>query len=57
MPLHEAASRGHLDVIHVLLSFNAPIRPRTAANDIPSALALRNGHFQVATFLGKNKIF
>lgn len=44
VPLHEAASAGHKDVIQVLLSMNAPVNPRTLADDVPADLARRNGH-------------
>ncbi|XP_063973343.1 tyrosine-protein kinase Shark isoform X2 [Diachasmimorpha longicaudata] len=44
VPLHEAASAGQREVIKVLLSMNAPVHPRTLADDIPESLARRNGH-------------
>lgn len=52
VPLHEAASRGHIEVVQALLSLNAPVRPRTNNNDTPATIAARNGHFQCATLLG-----
>ncbi|XP_063220076.1 tyrosine-protein kinase Shark-like [Bacillus rossius redtenbacheri] len=55
VPLHEAASRGHKDVVNVLLSLNAPANPRTSANEIPADLALRNGHFECAQILQNYK--
>ncbi|XP_043482946.1 tyrosine-protein kinase Shark [Leptopilina heterotoma] len=51
VPLHEAASRGHKDVIEVLLSLNAPVNPRTLADDVPADLAKRNGHSECEKFL------
>ncbi|XP_012260350.2 tyrosine-protein kinase Shark isoform X1 [Athalia rosae] len=51
VPLHEAASRGHSTVIQVLLSMNAPVNPRTIADDIPADLARRNGHIDCAKLL------
>lgn len=51
VPLHEAASRGHKEVVQVLLSLNAPLRPRTLANDTPADLARRNNHLECAKIL------
>ena len=55
VPLHEAAIRGNKDVIQVLLSLNAPVNPRTLADDVPADLAKRNGHFECEKFLRKYK--
>lgn len=54
VPLHEAASRGHKEVIEVLLSLNAPVNPRTLADDVPADLAKRNSHSECEKFLRKN---
>ncbi|XP_051153972.1 tyrosine-protein kinase Shark [Leptopilina boulardi] len=51
VPLHEAASRGHKEVIEVLLSLNAPVNPRTLADDVPADLAKRNSHSECEKFL------
>ncbi|XP_033227086.1 tyrosine-protein kinase Shark isoform X2 [Belonocnema kinseyi] len=51
VPLHEAACRGLKDVIEVLLSLNAPVNPRTLADDVPADLARRNGHTECENFL------
>lgn len=56
VPLHEAASRGHKEVIEILLSANAPMNPRTKNNKIPADLARRNGHLECEEILS-NKIF
>lgn len=53
VPLHEAASAGHKEVIQVLLSMNAPVKPRTLADDIPADLARRNGHTECLKLLRK----
>ncbi|XP_001602126.1 tyrosine-protein kinase Shark [Nasonia vitripennis] len=51
VPLHEAASRGHEEVIQILLSANAPVYPRTLANDVPADLAKINGHTECERIL------
>ncbi|KAJ8681018.1 hypothetical protein QAD02_016805 [Eretmocerus hayati] len=51
VPLHEAASRGHLEVIQILLSANAPVNPRTLSDDVPADLAKRNGHIECEKIL------
>ena len=53
VPLHEAASRGLKEVVRVLLSLNAPVNPRTIANETPADLAKRNGHYECARILSK----
>ncbi|XP_011302292.1 tyrosine-protein kinase shark isoform X2 [Fopius arisanus] len=51
VPLHEAASAGQREVIKVLLSMNAPVHPRTLADDTPENLARRNGHTECIKLL------
>ncbi|XP_014214206.1 tyrosine-protein kinase shark [Copidosoma floridanum] len=46
VPLHEAASRGHREVIEILLSANAPVNPRTLDDEVPADLAKQNGHLE-----------
>ncbi|KAI5712841.1 hypothetical protein M8J75_011667 [Diaphorina citri] len=46
VPLHEAASGGHKDVVLVLMALNAPIRPRTQDNETPAELARQAGHLE-----------
>ncbi|EFA10985.1 tyrosine-protein kinase Shark [Tribolium castaneum] len=51
VPLHEAASRGHKDVVKALLSLNAPVNPRDKDNQLPSHLARKNGFIECAEIL------
>ncbi|CAG4977933.1 unnamed protein product [Parnassius apollo] len=44
VPLHDAAQRGHIECIKVLLKLNAPSHPRTLAQDTPADLAKHYGH-------------
>lgn len=57
VPLHEAASRGHKEVVKQLLSLNAPVNPRTKTNFLPSQLARNNNHIECAIILGKLFLF
>lgn len=56
VPLHEAASAGHSQVIQVLLTMNAPVNPRTVTDDVPADLAKRNGHNECVKLLRTYKI-
>ncbi|KRT79627.1 Ankyrin repeat-containing protein [Oryctes borbonicus] len=51
VPLHEAASRGHKEVVKQLLSLNGPVNPRTKKNFLPSQLARLNNHHECAIIL------
>lgn len=51
VPLHEAAKAGHIEVILAMLSMNVPAHPRTIADDTPSDLARRNGHYKCVELL------
>lgn len=53
VPLHEAASRGHKEVVKELLSLNAPARPRNKENKTPAQLARSNNHNDCAEILGR----
>ena len=53
VPLHEAASKGLMEVIQILLSANAPVNPRTLADDVPADLAKRNSHVECEQLLRK----
>jgi len=53
VPLHEAAWKGHLECVSVLLEFNAPTKPRTPKNETPADLAKAAGHHELAVFLDK----
>ena len=52
VPLHEAAMRGHIDCVQLLLSYHASMHPRTLDGDTPRDLALRYGQSHVTEFLG-----
>lgn len=54
VPLHDAASRGHKDVVRELLSLNAPARPRNKDKLTPAQLARINGYDDCAEMLGKS---
>lgn len=51
VPLHEAASRGHKEVVKALLSLNAPVHPRDKDNKLPSHLARKNNFIECAEIL------
>lgn len=55
VPLHIAASEGHLEVIQILLFFNAPVNPRTNSGLVPAQLARRREHYKCAAFLESYK--
>ncbi|XP_018576100.1 tyrosine-protein kinase shark isoform X2 [Anoplophora glabripennis] len=55
VPLHEAASRGHKEVINELLSLNAPVRPRNKDNQTPAQLARLKNHIECAEILENYK--
>ncbi|KAL1492891.1 hypothetical protein ABEB36_011064 [Hypothenemus hampei] len=55
VPLHVAASEGHLEVIKALLALNAPVNPRTKKNLVPAQLARIKGHTECAKFLESYK--
>ncbi|KPI95017.1 Tyrosine-protein kinase HTK16 [Papilio xuthus] len=46
VPLHDAAQKGHIECVKVLLKLNAPSRPRTIAQDTPADLAKHYGHME-----------
>ena len=50
--LHEAAFRGHIESVKILLFFNAPIQPRTPEGDFPRDLAQRYSKKKVVDLLG-----
>lgn len=46
VPLHDAAQRGHIECIKVLLKLKAPAHPRTLSHETPADLAQHNGHIE-----------
>ncbi|XP_013134682.1 PREDICTED: tyrosine-protein kinase shark [Papilio polytes] len=46
VPLHDAAQKGHIECVKVLLKLNAPSRPRTIAQETPADLAKHYGHME-----------
>lgn len=57
VPLHEAASHGHIEVVKELLKLRAPARPRNKDNLTPAELARQNNHIECAELLGKKFSF
>ncbi|KAK9889307.1 hypothetical protein WA026_004588 [Henosepilachna vigintioctopunctata] len=55
VPLHEAASYGHKEVIRELLSLNAPVNPRNRSGLVPSQLARASGHVDCVEILENYK--
>ncbi|XP_078612992.1 tyrosine-protein kinase HTK16-like isoform X1 [Branchiostoma floridae x Branchiostoma japonicum] len=51
VPLHEAAARGHVECVKLLLQLNAPCHPRNHNNETPVDLARRYGHAEVVEIL------
>ncbi|XP_011505874.1 PREDICTED: tyrosine-protein kinase shark [Ceratosolen solmsi marchali] len=51
VPLHIAATKGHQEVIEILLSANAPSNPRSLFDDVPADCAKRNGHLECERIL------
>ncbi|XP_049874741.1 tyrosine-protein kinase Shark [Pectinophora gossypiella] len=55
VPMHDAAQRGHIECIKVLLSLRAPAHPRTLAQDTPADLAKHYGHTECYQLLKNHK--
>ncbi|XP_077988319.1 tyrosine-protein kinase HTK16-like [Glandiceps talaboti] len=55
VPLHEAAQRGHVDCVRILLSFNVPCHPRSCDGDTPLDLAERYDKLECVQALGKHR--
>ncbi|GBP11044.1 Tyrosine-protein kinase HTK16 [Eumeta japonica] len=56
VPLHEAAQKGHIECVKVLLRLKAPAHPRTLAKDTPADLAQQNGHTECYEILKTHKL-
>ncbi|XP_038207978.1 tyrosine-protein kinase Shark isoform X2 [Zerene cesonia] len=55
VPLHDAAQRGHIECIKVLLKLKAPAHPRTLAQETPAQLAKHYGHTECYQLLKNHK--
>ena len=53
VPMHEAALRGHVAAVKLLLQLGAPLNPRTPDNDTPRDLAVRFNQRGVLELIGK----
>lgn len=52
VPLHEAASRGHLECVKIMMAMSVTPLSRTKEDQTPADLARRNGFYQCARRLG-----
>lgn len=52
VPLHEAASRGHLDCIQIMIAMCVTPLSRTKLDETPADLARKNAFYQCARRLG-----
>lgn len=57
VPLHDAASRGHIEVVKELLCLNAPAKARNKNKLLPSQLARANGYIECAQILGRRRFY
>ncbi|CAK1540188.1 unnamed protein product [Leptosia nina] len=55
VPLHDAAQRGHIECVKVLLKLKAPAHPRTLAQETPAQLAKHYGHTECYQLLKNYK--
>lgn len=56
VPLHEAASRGHLDCVKIMMAMSVTPLSRTKEDQTPADLARKNGFYQCARRLGMDHI-
>lgn len=53
-PLMEAASAGHVDIIHLLMSHHADVNAQSSTGNTPLMFACANGHVDAVMALLKN---
>lgn len=53
-PLMEAASAGHVDIIHLLISHNADVNAQSSTGNTPLMYACAGGHVDAVRALLKN---
>lgn len=52
VPLHEAAIRGHLECVKIMMAMSVTPLSRTKEDQTPADLARKNGFYQCARRLG-----
>ena len=53
VPMHEAALKGHVPIVKLLLDSGAALNPRTRDNETPRDIALRVNNQDILSVIGK----